>query len=163
MVPNKTEAIASILKIPIGRDRFFNEIHPKLRPVETVINGVFIAGASQFPRNSSEAVVSSLAAASKSAALLLKGYTELEPSVAAVNSERCKWCGLCEQACPYSAIEKTEFEGREVATVNRALCKGCGACVPVCPEDAIDIEWYTDSQIRAMIEGLAKEIEVARV
>jgi heterodisulfide reductase subunit A len=86
MVPKQTEAIANILKIPIGRDRFFNEIHPKLRPVETVINGIFIAGACQFPRNSSEAVASSLAAASKSAALLLKGYTELEPSVATVNS-----------------------------------------------------------------------------
>jgi heterodisulfide reductase subunit A2 len=163
MVPNKTEAVASVLKIPIGRDRFFNEIHPKLRPVETVINGVFIAGACQFPRNSSEAVASSLAAAAKSASLLLKGYTQLEPSVAIVNAERCKWCGLCEEACPYSAIEKTQFEGREIAVANRALCKGCGACVPVCPEDAIDIEWYTDSQVRAMIEGLAKEIEFARV
>jgi heterodisulfide reductase subunit A len=162
MVPKQTEAIANILKIPIGRDRFFNEIHPKLRPVETVINGIFIAGACQFPRNSSEAVASSLAAASKSAALLLKGYTELEPSVATVNSARCKWCGLCEEACPYSAIDKVESEGRVIATVNRALCKGCGACVPVCPQDAIDIEWYTDSQVRAMIEGLAKEIEVAR-
>ncbi len=163
MVPNKTDDLVNVLKIPIGSDRFFNEIHPKLRPVETVINGIFIAGACQAPRNSSEAVASSLAAASKSAALLMKGYIELEPLVAAVNAERCKWCGLCAEACLYSAIEKTELEGQERATVNKALCKGCGACVPVCPQDAIDIEGYTDSQVKAMIGALSEEVEFASV
>lgn len=163
MVPNKTDALVDVLKIPIGNDRFFNEIHPKLRPVETVINGVFIAGACQAPRNSSEAVASSLAAVSKSAALLMKGYTELEPLVAVINTERCRWCGLCTEACLYSAIEKTDIEGQERATVNKALCKGCGACVPVCPQGAIDIEGYTDLQVKAMIAALSKEVEFASV
>ncbi len=162
MVPPKNSGLIDVLKIPQGRDRFFNEIHPKLRPVETVIDGVFIAGACQGPKNSSEAVASALAAVSKSAALLLKGYLELDPLVASVNVERCRWCGLCAEACPYSAVEKVQFDGREVAQVNKALCKGCGACVPACPEDALDVEGYTDSQIKAMIDGLLREAQVAR-
>ena len=161
MVPNREESLVEVLKLPVGRDRFFNEIHPKLRPVETVIDGVLIAGACQGPKNSTEAVASSLAAVSKSAALLLKGYIELDPLLASVNVEKCRWCGLCAEACPYSAVEKGEFEGREVAQINKALCKGCGACVPVCPENALDIEGYTDPQIKAMIDGLLKEVQVA--
>lgn len=161
MIPNRAEALAKVLKTPLGRDKFLNEVHPKLRPVETVIDGVFIAGACQGPKNSSEAVASSLAAVSKSAALLLKGYLELDPLVATVEVDKCQWCGKCAEACPYSAIERTEIGGREVAQVNKALCKGCGGCVPVCPRNALDVEGYTDSQIRAMIDGFLREAKVA--
>ena len=83
MVPRKNEELADILKLPIGMDGFYNEIHPKLRPVETVIDGVFIAGASQGPKTLAESAASSLAAVSKSAALLMKGYVDLEPLIAA--------------------------------------------------------------------------------
>jgi len=161
MVPRENSNLINVLKIPVGRDRFFNEIHPKLRPVETVIDGVFIAGTSQGPKNSTETVASSLAAVAKSAGLLMKGYVELEPLIATVNVAKCVWCGKCAEACPYGAIGKGKVEGKEIAVVNRALCKGCGGCVPVCEEDAIEIEGYTDQEVKSMIDALLMEAENA--
>jgi heterodisulfide reductase subunit A len=157
MVPRENKKLIDTLKLPIGMDGFFNEIHPKLRPVETVIDGVFIAGASQGPKTIAESVASSMAAVSKSAALLMKGYVDLEPLIAKIDPERCVWCDECTKACPYGAIEKISVEGKEVARVVSALCKGGGACVPVCPQNAIDVEGYTDAQITAMIDSLIKE------
>jgi len=158
MIPRENKKLVNILKLPIGTDGFFNEIHPKLRPVETVIDGVFIAGASQGPKTLSESVASSMAAVSKSAALLMKGYVDLEPLIAGINSERCEWCDECTKACPYDAIEKVSTDGKEVARIIPSLCKGGGACVPVCPRDAIDIEGYSDAQITTMINSLIKEV-----
>ena len=117
------------------------------------MDGVFIAGAAQGPKTLAESVASSLAAVSKSAALLLKGYVDLEPFVATVDPGRCVWCDTCTEACPYGAIERVSWEGREVARIIPALCKGGGACVPACPEEAIALEGYTDEQVRAMIDA----------
>ncbi len=158
MVPRKNDKLTDVLKIPIGLDGFYNEIHPKLRPVETVVDGVLIAGASQGPKTLAESVISSLSAVSKSAALLMKGYVDLEPFIAVVDPERCTWCGECEKACPYGAIKEVVCDDKEVATIIPALCKGGGVCVPVCPEDAIEIKGYTDKQIKSMIDALAKEV-----
>ncbi len=157
MVPRENASLVNALKLPVGGDGFFNEIHPKLRPVETVVDGVFIAGAAQGPKTLAESVASSLAAVSKSAALLLKGYVDLEPFVAEVDPLRCTWCEKCTEACPYGAIEKVAADGREVARVIPSLCKGGGACVPVCPEEAIDLLGYSDREIKGMIDALAKE------
>jgi heterodisulfide reductase subunit A len=157
MVPRKNEELMSLLKVPVGTDGFFNEIHPKLRPVETVVDGVLIAGACQGPKNSAESVASGLAAVTQSAAVLKKGVAELDPLVATVNAAACTWCGKCIDACPYSAIEKVEAGGREVAVISASACKGCGGCVPVCPEDAIDLRGYTDAQIRAAIDSMLEE------
>jgi heterodisulfide reductase subunit A len=121
-----------------------------------VVDGVFIAGAAQGPKTLAESVASSLAAVSKGAALVKKGYVDLEPFVATVDVNRCLWCGECLVACPYEAIEKTTVAGTEVARIIPALCKGGGACVPVCPEDAIEITGYTDVEVRATIEALAE-------
>jgi heterodisulfide reductase subunit A len=158
MVPRENADLVNVLKLPVGKDGFFNEIHPKLRPVETVIDGVFIAGAAQGPKTLAESVASSMAAVSKSAALLLKGYIDLEPLVAKVNPELCTWCGACMEACPYEAVQRTSTDSKEIAEVNAILCKGEGACVPICPEQAIDIEGYTNEQIESMIDALAKEV-----
>lgn len=161
MVPRANEELEGLLKLPLGRDGFFNEIHPKLRPVETVIDGVFIAGASQGPKTISESVASSMAAASKSAALLLKGHVDLEPFIATVDVDRCTWCGECIKACPYLAIEKVAADdGREVARIIPSLCKGGGACVPVCPTGAIDLVGYDDEEITAMIDALVGKVVV---
>lgn len=153
MVPKKNDGLVDVLKLPVGRDKFFNEIHPKLRPVETVVDGVFISGTCQGPKNSAESVSSALSAVTQSAAILKKGYVELEPLIASVNPELCTWCDACVSSCPYAAIEKEQHQGKDVARVNRALCKGCGGCTPVCPKDAIDLKGYTDSQIKSMIDA----------
>ncbi|MBN2162707.1 MAG: CoB--CoM heterodisulfide reductase iron-sulfur subunit A family protein [Pontiellaceae bacterium] len=159
MEPRENDALNDILKIPESKDGFYNEIHIKLRPVETVIDGVFIAGASQGPKTLAESVASSLAAVAKTGGLLKKGYVDLEPLVAKVNTDKCLWCDECLKACPYGAIEKINFGEKEVAFVIEAMCKGEGGCVPVCPHDAIEIEGYRDDQICAMIDASIKELE----
>ncbi|MGQ9744851.1 MAG: CoB--CoM heterodisulfide reductase iron-sulfur subunit A family protein [Dissulfurimicrobium sp.] len=159
MEPAKDSRLAGILKIPVDKDGFFNEIHPKLRPVETVMDGIFIAGAAQGPKTLAESVISSMAAASKAAGLLLKGYVDIEPLVAKTDPGLCAWCGVCTAVCPYSAIEQAKSDSGKIARVNPALCKGCGACVPVCPRGAIDIEGYTDAQVKSMISALAREVK----
>ena len=108
MVPRRNDELVTLLKLPVGRDRFFNEIHPKLRPVETMVDGVLICGACQGPKNSTETVASALAAATQSASILKKGYVELDPLMASVNPDLCDGCGECVAACPYAAIEMEE-------------------------------------------------------
>lgn len=155
MVARSNQELTDILKLPVGSDGFYNEIHPKLRPVETVVDGVMIAGSSQGPKSSTESIASGLAAAAQSGAMLMKGTAELDPLVATVDSKLCAWCGKCQERCPYSAISSIYCDGREVATVDPATCKGCGGCVPYCVEGAIDLLGSTDAQIRAMIDSLA--------
>ncbi len=154
MVPRKNNSIASLLKVPKGRDNFFNEIHMKLRPVETVIDGVTIAGACQGPKNIMESMNSALAAATKSFLLVDAGELALDPTVAKVDTEACEWCGKCDDACPYNAFEKTEFNGKFIAKVNSAICKGCGMCLPVCHENALNLIGLTDKDVENMINAL---------
>jgi len=158
MVPRENATLGQALKLPLDAGGFFNEIHPKLRPVETVIDGVFIAGTAQGPKTLAESVTSAMAAVSKGAALLLKGYVDLPPLVARVDVERCTWCGECAAACPYEgAVTKVLVGEKAVAAIQPSLCKGCGGCVPVCASEAIDLEGYTNAQVTAMIDALAAE------
>jgi len=156
MVPRKNDDLEHLLKIPVGRDGFFNEIHMKLRPVETVIDGVLIAGTCQSPKNILETLNSSMAAAAKANSLLTKGEITIEPTLARVNPAACNWCDKCSSACPFDAIIQTDYEGHKVAKVNTSNCKGCGMCTPVCPTDAIDLAGFTNAQIEGMIDALAE-------
>ncbi|HEQ98276.1 MAG TPA: CoB--CoM heterodisulfide reductase iron-sulfur subunit A family protein [candidate division Zixibacteria bacterium] len=154
--PNRE--LIDVLKLPVGKDGFFNEIHCKLRPVETVMDGILIAGSAQGPKNVHESTISSMAAVAKSAGLLMKGYVDLEPFVAVVDPDLCEWCDDCSNACPYDAIGKIEKGGKAIAQVTTAICKGCGTCVPACEKLAINVEGYTHKQITNMIDALAKEV-----
>ena len=155
MVPSEGyEKTAEIFKAPLGRDKFFNEVHPKLRPVETVIDGIYIAGASQGPKNIGESVKSGLSAVSKAYALLREEKIELDPTIASIDPSRCDWCELCSDICPFDAIKMEEHKGKKVAVVISASCKGCGMCNPVCPADAIDLIGYTSDEIEGMIESM---------
>lgn len=158
MVPRVNETLMNVLKLPVSRDGFLNEIHLKLRPVETVIDGVFIAGAAQSPKTMAESVGSALAAAGKAGALLKKGYVDLEPLIARVDASKCTWCGECLKVCPYGAVERVTCGGKDIARIVAAQCKGEGACVPVCPYGALDIEGYTDGQVSAMIDAFGREV-----
>ncbi len=154
MVPRLGDSIAEILKAPRGRDRFFNEVHPKLRPVETVIDGIFIAGTCQGPKSITESMQSALSAASKANSLISKEKIELEPILAIIDVGICEWCDKCAAVCPYDAITKAEKKGKAVAAVDEAKCKGCGMCLPVCPVNAIQLTGYTDVEIESMIEAI---------
>jgi heterodisulfide reductase subunit A len=155
MVPRANGNVGAIVKAPTGRDGFFNEVHPKLKPVETVIDGVFLAGTSQGPKNIGETLMSAHSAAVKTNNLIGRGEIELEPTVARIDRTICEWCGKCAAVCPFDAIEAAEHEGKKVAVVNDSACKGCGMCLPVCPVNAIQLLGFTDGEITAMIDALA--------
>ncbi len=155
IVPRSDTSISQIFKLPGGRDRFFNEIHPKLRPVETVIDGITIAGTCQGPKIVTESLNSGLSAATKSFSLVNKGELELEPIIAEIDKNKCTWCGECEKACPFDAIRMVKQGDKDVAAINNSVCKGCGMCLPVCPVNAINLISYSDKEIESMIDSLA--------
>ena len=148
------------LKIPIGNDKFFNEIHPKLKPVETVIKGVFIGGACQGPKNITESVQSSLSAVAKINALLKSGTIALEPIIARLDPDLCTWCGKCAEVCEYDAIKPLAIKDKTIAEINKATCVGCGICAPVCPSDAINLVQFTNKEIEGMIDGFMEKIDI---
>jgi heterodisulfide reductase subunit A2 len=155
MVPRKDNSVGSLFKLPKGRDKFFNEIHMKLRPVETVIDGITISGACQGPKNIMETVNSALSAAAKSYSYVSKGELELEPIIAKIDKDLCTWCGACAEACPFDTIRMVIDEKKNVAVINSSVCKGCGMCLPVCPVNAINLIAYADNEIESMIDALA--------
>ncbi len=154
MVPAAHDTAGQVLKLPHGRDHFYNEIHMKLRPVETVIDGVTIAGTCQSPKDMTESINSALSAAAKVYSIVSKDKLYLEPIVAVIDPEKCVWCGKCQEACPFGAIVKTTEQGKEIAQVHTAVCKGCGMCLPVCEPNAIQLQGYTDQEIESMIDAL---------
>jgi heterodisulfide reductase subunit A len=157
MEPNENKDLNQILKLPIGPDGFYQEVHPKLKPVETTLAGFFIAGTAQGPKDTSESVSSALAAAAKAAGVTIRESLELEPFVAKVDPEKCNLSKMCISECPYGAISIKKYDKfGEKAWVNPALCKGCGACVAVCPTEAIQLQGLTNDQIIDMIKAGAR-------
>jgi heterodisulfide reductase subunit A len=147
--------VATLFGISRSADGFFAEAHPKLRPVETNTEGVFLAGCAQGPRDVPDTVAHAGAAASMAIALLNRGEVTISPTVANVNEKLCSACKTCLSVCPYQAIS-FDVEAN-VARVNDALCKGCGTCVAACPAAAITGRHFSDEQIIATIEGLLRE------
>lgn len=148
-------SVASLFGISRTADGFFAEAHPKLRPVETNTDGVFLAGCAQGPRDVPDTVAHAGAAASMAIALLNRGEVTISPTVANVDEKLCSACKTCLSVCPYTAI--TFDATANVARVNDALCKGCGTCVATCPAAAIVGRHFSDEQIIATIEGLLRE------
>jgi len=154
--PEGLRELASLLKIPVGPDGFLLEAHPKLRPSETPITGIFLAGACQGPKDIAETTAHASAAAMKAASMLSKGYMVGEPFVAVVDEARCRGCGRCEEVCEFKAVEVVEDGGRLVAQVNEALCRGCGSCAVRCPTGAINIRNFTGQQMLAQAAVAAR-------
>jgi heterodisulfide reductase subunit A len=144
--------LAQRLRIPVDEHGFFTEAHPKLRPVESLTPGIFLAGAGQFPKDIPEAVSQASAAAAKVLQLFSQREMAQDPVIARVDEELCSGCGLCVAACPYEALAM--HQRLPIAVVNQALCQGCGACVAVCPDKACSVHNNDTAQVLAMLEAL---------
>jgi heterodisulfide reductase subunit A len=145
--------IQQFLKVPNGRDGFLMEKHPKFGPVETNLEGVFICGCAQGPKDIADTIAQSNAVAAKIDALLARSTIWMEPMLSMVNSELCRGCATCVDVCEYGAIQISDNH----ALVNEALCKGCGTCATFCPTDAIDVKHFRTEQIQAMLEACLLE------
>jgi heterodisulfide reductase subunit A len=164
MVANSgAEELAKKIHVSYDSYHFLAEAHPKLRPVETNTAGIFLAGACQAPRDIPETVAQASAAASKVAALFSADELSREPVIAVVHRTAppifsiCEGCFMCEQACPFQAIEREEIKTRDgklikvVAKVNPGVCQGCGTCVALCRAKAIDLQGFTNEQVYAEV------------
>ena len=139
------------LRIATDEQGFFSEAHPKLRPVESLTAGIYLAGAAQFPKDIPETIAQASGAAAKVLSLFSRREIVQEPIIAYVDEELCSGCGLCIEACPYEAREMHPW--KTLATVNVALCQGCGACVVACPNKASAVRNFTTEQVLAMVEA----------
>jgi len=146
------EAVTRLFNINRSADGFFLEKHPKLDPVATTTDGVFVVGCCQGPKDIPDTVAQASAAASRVLSMISKGKTEVETATAVIDERNCSGCQFCKLICSYSAISFDEEKG--VCQVNEALCKGCGTCVGSCPSDAISLNHFTNEQILAEMVGM---------
>ena len=143
---------ARLLHLTLSGDGFFLEAHPKLRPVDTFVNGIFIAGCCQGPKDIQDTVSQASAAASRAATILSLDELEIDPLIAMVDEEACTGCGICVEVCPYEA--RTINERKRIAEVNEALCAGCGGCIAACPSNASIHKNFTKKQLLDMVDDI---------
>ena len=148
VAPESTKKVSYALNLSLSPDGFLLEAHPKLRPVDSFNDGIFVAGMSQGPKDIPDTVAQAKAAAAGAMALMGKGKITVDPYFSVVDEDKCAGCQVCISVCPYNAVTLNE---RGHAEVNPALCKGCGTCTSTCASGAIASQHYTDGQIAAMI------------
>jgi len=154
MIPHKEEVLlARLLKVPISSDGFLMEAHVKLRPVDTQMDGIFLAGAASGPKDVPESIVSAKAAAARAGTLMANKKMSTEALTSVVNEDECIGCGLCEEICVYGAHYVEEGTSHTIA----ALCRGCGACAAECPRRAISMQHYSDEQILSQVKAALTE------
>jgi heterodisulfide reductase subunit A len=144
--------VSQMLKLACTGDDFLAEAHPKLRPVDTTSDGVFLAGTCQGPKDIPDTVAQAKGAAAEALALSSSGQVAVAPMISSIDPEICIGCQACIGLCPYTAIEFNAFKG--ISEVNEAVCKGCGSCAAHCPSGAAKVRHFTDRQIFAEIDGL---------
>ena len=144
--------IAQMLRISRSPDGFFLERHPKLAPMETASDGIFLAGACQGPKDIPDTVAQASGAAAAAMRYLARGEVKLEPAISVVRPEFCTGCLMCRDVCAYQAIDLDEQRG--IARVNATLCKGCGTCGATCRANAIEAQHFTDRQLFHELNGL---------
>ncbi len=170
IIPSEgTKDISKLLRLSTDINGFVKEAHPKLKPVETSITGVFVAGTATGPKDIPDTVSQAGRAATRACNILSKTELEVEATIAHVDEALCRGCGFCVESCPYSAIELIQVDRYghiyEVASVNEAVCKGCGSCAAACLNGAINHLGFTDTQILNLIQALgdSSRIELKEV
>jgi len=144
--------VGRIFGVNLGADGFFLEEHPKLGPLNTATDGVFLAGACQSPKDIPDTVAQASGAAAKALSLATRGIVQVPSTISWIDPDVCAGCQTCIGLCPYSAIEFDERRG--VSVVNEAVCKGCGSCSGFCPSGAAQIKHFQKKQIFAEFDGL---------
>lgn len=155
--PKDNHSLSQMLKVPLNEDNFFQEAHMKLRPVDFATDGIFMCGTAHSPKFIDESIAQAQAAASRAITILVNKEMKAGGTICEVNTWKCTGCGLCQDVCPFAAVQVDEKEG--VARVNAALCKGCGLCVSSCRSGALDVAGFNDEQTLSLIRSLSFQVE----
>ena len=156
-----SKEVSQLFKMGCDFDGFFTERHPKLDPVATMTEGVYIAGACQGPKDVPDSVAQGAAAAARVAGLIQQGTVMMEPVRATIDQDKCSGCRICNNMCPYNAI--VFHEDRNVSEVITALCQGCGTCVASCPSGIISGAHFTNDQVVSEIEGILWDVRPEKI
>ena len=159
LVPDGTEELSKLLKLPVTANNFFLEAHVKLRPVELAVDGVYVCGLAHGPKPIDETIVQAQAAAAKAAMPLVQGSVTVDPIVSSVNQDDCIGCGICTSLCPYGAIVMKKVGKKRKAETVSASCKACGICASHCPTFAISMGGFTNEQLISQIEAFGNNKE----
>jgi heterodisulfide reductase subunit A2 len=157
MTPGNGRPLRDTLKLPVGEDGFFLEAHPKLRPLETVLDGVYLAGTCQGPKDIAASMTQASGAAAKVMALFAHDTITLDGIVCEIDPEKCTGCERCYQQCPFQAVELVTADGKTIARVINSACKGCGVCAGACPAGAVIAHGFTDEMLLAQIDEALAE------
>ena len=158
IIPNEgNEDLAKMIKVPLTKDKFFLEVHMKLRPVEFATEGLYLCGLAHSPKFVDEAISQACGAVARAQTVLSKSTMALEPTLAKVIEEHCDGCAFCVDTCPYKALKLVEYiaEGqtKKIVEVNEAACKGCGVCMATCPKRGIYVRGFKPEMLDAMVDA----------
>jgi heterodisulfide reductase subunit A len=160
MIPHSSsKSVAEILHIPRNTDGFYMESHPKLKPLDSPADGIYLAGSGESPKDIKDSVISASGAAARAAIPMTKGKVFIEGITCTIDSEKCIGCGMCVKACPYGA---NRLENKK-AVHNEVKCHGCGTCVAECPTAALDQKHFTDQQLMAQVEAALSDKPESKV
>jgi heterodisulfide reductase subunit A len=151
MVPPRDEAaMAKVLNISLGSDGYFLEDHLKMRPSQSTVRGIYLAGVAQGPKDIPESIASAESAASKAIALMAKGIIDLDPRKVQYDQDKCTKCKLCTEVCNFNALA---FHGDRVV-ISVPDCTGCGACQAACPSGALSIPGFTRDEVLVQLDAI---------
>jgi heterodisulfide reductase subunit A len=157
IVPHDNTALSQTYKVAVNAEGFFSEVHPKIRPLDSPTDGIFLAGLCHYPKPIEESIAEAYAVASRASTILSKDYLQLEAIVSNPVDENCDGCAFCIEPCPFNALTLIEYMKngslKKTVETNTMLCKGCGSCMATCPKQGIVVEGFTVAQLSAQVDA----------